>query len=364
MTITLHKSTANNNEGYEMYKNIEGDGAWHAKFELPSIERHAYYERLSKSQLKEIGTPRVADLSMFYVYSFDETLKELLKFEYLNSDGDLFVDYLWERALSIERGCLSGMFRLCGREHVLTLPEFVVLLGLYEEKIREPTRTNPRTSLIKEPLMRIMHRLIVESLVHRLAEHRSKYDSGLKENSLICGGHYVTKISKSLGYLVDEEIVKCSEPIECEKWTEKMLAGELDLENYTLLGSTLLSQPPRHGNVWKDLMLIRNNYMLEHSMPILHHLANQANYAYPTYKPPNVPAYPYPYVPYPYPYMHYPDIGNKSHGGGHYGAQDDSYFAGSMPSFRGTSIVPSLDYEIGGSSRAIQDDDDDDSMSE
>nr|GEW27995.1 hypothetical protein [Tanacetum cinerariifolium] len=86
--------------------------------ELPSMERHAYCERLSKLQLKEIGTPRVADWSMFYVYSFDETLKELIKFEYLHSDGDVFTDYSWERALSIKgdvypEWCLEFFSTMC-----------------------------------------------------------------------------------------------------------------------------------------------------------------------------------------------------------------------------------------------------------
>nr|GEX18152.1 hypothetical protein [Tanacetum cinerariifolium] len=87
-------------------------------------------------------------------------------------------------------------FRLWGIEKVLTLPEYAVLLGLYEEEelnhhlfsihftrlevddksfnheafwqnIRTLTSTNPRTSLIKEPLKRIVHRLFVGSLVHR-----------------------------------------------------------------------------------------------------------------------------------------------------------------------------------------------------
>ncbi|GKF70415.1 hypothetical protein Tco_0203472, partial [Tanacetum coccineum] len=40
--------------------------------------------------------------------------------------------------------------------------------------------------------------------------------SGLKENSLIYEGHYVTKVAHSLGYLNDKEVTKCSEPIECE----------------------------------------------------------------------------------------------------------------------------------------------------
>ncbi|GJV72072.1 hypothetical protein Tco_1492067, partial [Tanacetum coccineum] len=83
-------------------------------------------------------------------------------------------------------------------------------------------------SLIQEPLIRVVHRLIVGALVHRLgskeicqkrdlwmmnaledsrginlawviAEHLCKHALGIKENSLICVGHYVTKIAKSLG---------------------------------------------------------------------------------------------------------------------------------------------------------------------
>ncbi|GJW65516.1 hypothetical protein Tco_0117400 [Tanacetum coccineum] len=132
------------------------------------------------------------------------------------------MDYSWERALSIfgdvyPKWCLEFFstmyfdrdvdrtklmtekcvwFRLCGVEKVLTLPEFAVLLGLYEEeelshrlfaihftklevndklfnheafwqKIGKPASTNPRTSLIMEPLMRVVHKLLVGSLVHR-----------------------------------------------------------------------------------------------------------------------------------------------------------------------------------------------------
>ncbi|GJX85794.1 hypothetical protein Tco_0336568, partial [Tanacetum coccineum] len=131
----------------------------------------------------------------------------------------------------------------------------------YWQQIRTPTRTNPRTSLIKEPLMRIVHRVIIGSLAHRagskercqkrdlwlmsaLDESRDinlawvKHASGLKENSLICRGHYVTKIAQSLGCLMDEEVAKCLEPIDCEKWTTKMLAIELDEDFHTLLQTT------------------------------------------------------------------------------------------------------------------------------
>ncbi|GKB55463.1 hypothetical protein Tco_0906216 [Tanacetum coccineum] len=166
-------------------------------------------------------------------------------------------------------------FRLCRQKHVLTLPEFAVLLELYEpseldhrlfvihfsklevddklfdhneywKKIGKTTKTNKRTSLIREPLMRIVHGIIIGAFVHRLStEYLCKSASRIKENSSICGGHYVTKIAQSLGYYVDEETKKCSEPIECEKWTTKMLAKELNLDNQTLLQSTLLPQPPR-----------------------------------------------------------------------------------------------------------------------
>ncbi|GJV16343.1 hypothetical protein Tco_1361666 [Tanacetum coccineum] len=225
------------NEGYEVYKKIEGDRAWHAKFEVITPSGQKFTRGFNPKETKRKLSGKF-------------TSEDILK--------------------------------LCEHEQVLTLPQFVVLLGLYEEselehrlfaiqftrleiddklfnhdaywqRIGMPTRTNKRKSLIKEPHMRIVHRLIVGSLVHRLgskercqkrdlwmmsaleesrginlawviAEHLCKHALGLKENSLICGGHYVTEIAKSWGYLLDEEVAKCSEPIECEKWTSKMLA--------------------------------------------------------------------------------------------------------------------------------------------
>ncbi|GKE07335.1 hypothetical protein Tco_1399353 [Tanacetum coccineum] len=98
----------------------------------------------------------------------------------------------------------------------------------------------------------------------------------------------------------------------------------------------------QRGNVWRDSMLMRNNYMLEHSMPILHHLADQAQFSYPTYDPPNVRPYPYLYKPYPYPYTYYLNMGTQSYEGAHFG----------------TSSIPSLGYDVGGSSRGYDDDDD------
>ncbi|GKC97908.1 hypothetical protein Tco_1168183 [Tanacetum coccineum] len=216
-----------------------------------------------------------------------------------------------------------------------------------------------------------------------IADHLYKHAPGTKESSVICAGHYVTKIASSLGYCVDDEIKKCSEPIDCEYWTTKMLAEELDEENQCLLKETRIPtqagigrseqrQEPRglninwgdwnaslneveHGNVWRDSMLNRNNYMLEHSMPILHHLADQGNFAYPNYEPPNVPPYPYPYIPYPHSYTHYPNPGNQSNQGGSYGLGGDDYFTSAMPDFGGNSSG----YAVGGSSGGAGFDDED-----
>ncbi|GJW84058.1 hypothetical protein Tco_0157203 [Tanacetum coccineum] len=127
--------------------------------ELPLVERHTYCERLSKFQGKVFGIPRVPSWTLFYGYNIEETLKNKMKYEYIPDDGDDFVDYSWERDLSIygdvyPKWCLEFFltmysdkgvdrtklmtkkciwFRLCGVEKVLTLPEFAILLGLYKE---------------------------------------------------------------------------------------------------------------------------------------------------------------------------------------------------------------------------------------
>nr|GFA17704.1 hypothetical protein [Tanacetum cinerariifolium] len=226
------------------------------------------------------GDPTVANWRLFDGYCFEDTLRDV----YRNN--------------LMKKKCI--WFRLCGHRHILTLPECAIVLGLFiEDESREV------------------------NLAWIIADHLYKHALKTKENSVICAGHYVTKIACFLGYYVDDEIKKCSEPIDCEYWISKMLVDELDAENTCLKKETKMltqaeegSRKPRQeheglnsswgdwnaslseikrGNIWRDFMLIRNNYMLEHSMPILHHLADQGNFAYPTYKLPNVPPYPYPY---------------------------------------------------------------------
>ncbi|GJS02867.1 hypothetical protein Tco_0319375 [Tanacetum coccineum] len=188
-----------------------------------------------------------------------------------------------------------------------------------------------------------------------LTEYLSKKASRIKETSEIYGGHFVTKIARRLGFYNPRELAKCSEPIKSESWEDRMFGKALDQR----AKNASLNDTERR-DVWRDSMLMRNGYILEHSMPILHHLADEANFAYPHYEPPNVPPYSYPYVSYPHPYTHYPDMGNPSYGGGQYGAPGNDYlFIGSMPSHGGTLIVSSSGYNVRGSSRGVQDDDDD-----
>ncbi|GJS37988.1 hypothetical protein Tco_0536370 [Tanacetum coccineum] len=176
------------NEGYWTYKKIDGDGDWHARFEivtpsgrkfnrafktktttrklsgnrkdtlpnphiaeyerrnkrntityslqpvsntnlkwkdLPSVERHAYCEKLSKLQERSFGVPKVANWRLFNGYGFKDTLREMIKLEYIyEGDGD-DVDRKKEKCI---------WFRLFGHEHILTLPEFAVVLGLFTEE--------------------------------------------------------------------------------------------------------------------------------------------------------------------------------------------------------------------------------------
>nr|GEX17064.1 hypothetical protein [Tanacetum cinerariifolium] len=167
-----------------------------------------------------------------------------------------------------------------------------------------------------------------------IADHLYKHAPGTKENSVICAGYYVTRIASFLGYCVDDEIKKCSKPIDC-------------LNTSWGYWNASLSKIER-GNVWRDSMMIRNNYMLEHSMPILH-------LTYPTYESPNVPPYSYPYIPYPYPHTHYHNLGNQSNQGGSYELGGDDYFTSAMPDFKGSS----LGYAVGGSSKYAGFNDDD-----
>ncbi|GJR21483.1 hypothetical protein Tco_0970010 [Tanacetum coccineum] len=108
------------------------------------------------------GVPRVANWYLFDGYGFEDTLREMMKLKYIyEGDGDVFVDYSWERALGLimeifyPEGCRKFFsilyfdkdvdrnnlmkekciwFRLCGHEHILTLPKFAVVLGLFTEE--------------------------------------------------------------------------------------------------------------------------------------------------------------------------------------------------------------------------------------
>ncbi|GJR76914.1 retrovirus-related pol polyprotein from transposon TNT 1-94 [Tanacetum coccineum] len=324
--------------------------------DFPSVERHAYYEKLSKLQEMSFGVPRVSNWRLFEGYDFEDTLREMMKLEYIyEGDRDVFVDYLWERALLIDNEIYPEWvleffstlyfdkdvdrtnlmkekciwFRLCGHEHILTLPEFAVVL------VGKPTLTNHKEVLVKEPLMRIMHKVIVGSLVHRvasrerfqkrdlwmmsaleesrgvnlawiIADHLYKHALGTKENIVIYAGYYVTRIARFLGYCVDEEIKKCSEPIDCEYLTSKMLAEELDEENTCLKKEIRIPTQAAEGS----------------SGPRHEHGGNQSNQ------------------------------------GVSYGLGGGDYFTSAMPDFGGSS----LGYTVGGSSR--EDEFNDDNMDE
>ncbi|GJS93974.1 hypothetical protein Tco_0800942 [Tanacetum coccineum] len=249
--------------------------------DLLFVKRNAYCEKLSKLQERSFGVPRVANWHLFDGYGFEDTLREMMKLEYIYEGyGDVFVDYSWERALSIDNEiypewvleffstlyfdkdvdrtnlmkekCIR--FRLCEHEHILTLPEIVVVLGLFtEEEVEhrlfevyfgklevDDKQVASRERCQKRDLwmMSALEESRGVNLAWIIVDHLYKYAPRTKENSVICAGHYVTKIASYLGYCMDDEIKKFSEPIDYEYWTSKMLADELDEENTCLKKET------------------------------------------------------------------------------------------------------------------------------
>ncbi|GJS74191.1 reverse transcriptase domain-containing protein [Tanacetum coccineum] len=238
-------------------------------------------------------------------------------------------------------------FRLYGKEHVFTLLEFAVLIGLYSEsdvqhrlfkthflrlttndegfnheaywsRIEQPRTEKKKLADIRYPLLHIMHKILVGSFMHRsgsrdkvqkpdlwllslldeghnknmawiLAEYLSKRASGIKKSSEIYGGHFVTKIVRKLGFYNQRELAKCSKPIKSESWDNRMFRKAFNRRAKKLSPITPLEGYPSNGEVCAK---------------------------------------------------------------------------GAMPSHRGTSIVPSSGYDVRGSSRGAQDDDGDDDMSD
>ncbi|GKB84165.1 hypothetical protein Tco_0956437 [Tanacetum coccineum] len=172
-----------------------------------------------------------------------------MKFEYIRSDGGVFVDYSWEIALSTSgdvypKWCLelfSTMYFDKGVNRTKLMTEKCIWFRLYEI---EKVLTLLELEVDDKSFNHEAFWLLVGSLVHGagsnercqkrdmwiiwaleesrginlawvISEHLCKHDMCLKENILICRGHYVTKIARSLGYLTSEEVAKCLEPIEC-----------------------------------------------------------------------------------------------------------------------------------------------------
>ncbi|GKC25126.1 hypothetical protein Tco_1027276 [Tanacetum coccineum] len=63
----------------------------------------AIYEKKNHGGMIEYTLQTVTNANLKWKdLSFVETLKEMMKLQYIHEDGDVFVDYSWERALSID----------------------------------------------------------------------------------------------------------------------------------------------------------------------------------------------------------------------------------------------------------------------
>nr|GEY12161.1 hypothetical protein [Tanacetum cinerariifolium] len=233
--------------------------------------------------------------------------KDMMTIEYVHEDGD--VSIVRGKMFLAMKNLFSRMFRLCGKEHVYTLPEFADLLGLYSESD-------------------VQH-LLFETHFQRLMTNNTRFN---REDNWSRMGQLRIGIKK----LADI----------------RMFGKALDRRANKLSPSTPLEAPPQANDVPRG-------------EPSGLNLTDEANSAYPPYEPPNIPHYLYPYVPYVHPYTYYPNMGNLSHRGGQYRVPRDAYmFTSAMPSYGGNLIIPSSGYAVRSLSRGVQDDDEDDNMSD
>ncbi|GJT54949.1 hypothetical protein Tco_0990003 [Tanacetum coccineum] len=214
---------------------------------------------------------------------------------------------------------------------------------------KEKTLDGPRPKVadIKDVFKRLVHKVIVNSFVHRnktqhkyfvsdswvmhfldlenarmnvpwiLAQHLSKKAAGMKEASDINGGHYVFKIARNLGYFTSNETKKCSAPVQGTLLDEKVLKGILDhgkmklkendeeeeinkpkgkevKRSYKIEEESVREEEVDKSNKWRDAMLLKTGYQLDYASPILIYLGSTSGYTFASeYKPPMVPPYPY-----------------------------------------------------------------------
>ncbi|GJU25421.1 hypothetical protein Tco_1164042 [Tanacetum coccineum] len=128
---------------------VDGQGAWDAELDLQDSKTN--WER---------------------ALSIDNEIYPEWVLEFFST---LYFDKDMDRTNLMKEKCI--WFQLCGHEHILTLPEFAVVLEVddkhfdykdYWTRVGKPTLTNHKEVLMKEPLMRIVHKVIVGSLVHRV----------------------------------------------------------------------------------------------------------------------------------------------------------------------------------------------------
>nr|GEU46580.1 hypothetical protein [Tanacetum cinerariifolium] len=175
--------------------------------DLPSMERRAYCKKLSKLHEMSFRVLRVSNWDLFEGYGFEDTLREMMKLEYIyKEDGDVFVDYSWERALLIDNDIYP--------KWVL---EFFSTLYFDKDVDRNNLIVRGKASFIR-------------SIFCRLEVDDKQFD--YKD--------YWTK--------VDDEIKKCSELSDCEYWTSNMLADELYVENTCLKKETEMPTQAEEGS--------------------------------------------------------------------------------------------------------------------
>ncbi|GJZ74626.1 hypothetical protein Tco_0639091 [Tanacetum coccineum] len=197
-------------------------------------EKNAYNERLSTLQTRQFGIPRLVDWNVFKEYGCEDALMDMMKIEYMNEDGYLFLDRSWENVFS------NG--EKFYREWLMTNDKGFNY-DAYWNRIRQPT-TGKKLADIRYPWLHIMHKILVGAFMHRSGSRDKVQKPDLWLLSLLDEGN-----NANVAWILAEELAKCLEPVKSESWDDKMFRKALDRRAKKLSPITPLKAPTQASNL-------------------------------------------------------------------------------------------------------------------
>ncbi|GJV87602.1 hypothetical protein Tco_1531540 [Tanacetum coccineum] len=225
-----------------------------------------YNTKLAQLLPRHIYSPCVVNRDVLNQMGCDGEIDDMLRIRLreAGSDEEIFTYVAWIRAFNINEPIYAELchefystyefdelctddelqskkiikFRLGGRAHNLTLLEFARRLGLYQAVELEEEGFNvyfegvisrednlglsrSHTSTIRNPILRVIHKMITYGLCQRTTRHQNKYANvawmiakwmkrkifGTQKESQICCGQFILKLARKC-WVLTEDVVR------------------------------------------------------------------------------------------------------------------------------------------------------------